>query len=186
MLQAAKSKLSSSIIVQGIAEALPWQTGAFDRLFCLNSFHHFSSKERFIHEARRVIRPKGGILIIGLDPHTGLDRWWIYDYFPQVIDIDRQRYPSTPTIRQMLTAAGFVNCRTVEALHWPVILPAHVALQSGQLAKTSTSQLTLLSDAEYKTGISRLVRDIETVEAKGQVHHISADLRLFATIAWRE
>jgi hypothetical protein len=184
MLQAARPKLLSTDLIQGCAEFLPWRNGTYDRLFCLNAFHHFSSKKQFISESRRVIRPGGGILIVGLDPHTGLDRWWIYDYFPQVLDIDKARYPATTGIRQMLAEAGYVNCHTIEALHWPIELTAQTALESGQLAKTTTSQLTVLSDIEYKAGISRLIRDIETAEAKKKIYTIYANLRVYATTAW--
>lgn len=184
MLQAAKPKRLSTGLIQGCAEFLPWQNGTFDRLFCLNAFHHFSDKKLFISESRRVIRPGGGILIIGLDPHTGLDRWWIYDYFPQVLDIDKARYPATTGIRQMLAEAGFVNCHTIEALHWPIELSARTALESGRLDKTTTSQLTILTDNEYGTGISRLICDIEAAEAQRKVYNIFADLRMYATTAW--
>jgi ubiquinone/menaquinone biosynthesis C-methylase UbiE len=184
MLQMARQKQSGANLIQGLAEALPWHNASFDRLFCINSFHHFTNQKGFIEEVRRVIRPGGGILIIGLDPHTCLDRWWIYDYFPQVIDIDRQRYPPTRAIRELLASNGFSDCVTTEALHWPVEFEARSALKDNRLAKTTTSQLTVLTDSEYEIGIKQLIRDIQASEALGKVLKISADLRLFATIAW--
>jgi hypothetical protein len=36
----------------------------------------------FLDEARRVLRSGGRLMTIGLDPHLGIDRWYIYDYFP--------------------------------------------------------------------------------------------------------
>jgi ubiquinone/menaquinone biosynthesis C-methylase UbiE len=184
MLRTAGQKQSQTKLVQGKAEVLPFFNSSFDRLFCINAFHHFTDKKAFIKEARRIVRPGGGVLIIGLDPHTGLDRWWIYEYFPQVVDIDKNRYPSTSSIRSSLAAAGFTDCNTIEVLHWPIELNARSALESGRLTKTTTSQLTILTDAEYETGINKLVQDIETAEATGQVLKIGADLRLFATTAW--
>ena len=126
----------------------------------------------------------GGILIIELDPHTGLDHWWIYDYFPQVIDIDKQRYPSAISLRRSMQENGFTSCSTIEALHMPVKLSARFALQSGRLEKTSTSQLTVLTDEEYNAGLSRLMKDIELKEAQNEDLTIGADLRLYATTAW--
>ncbi len=184
MLRTAGQKQSLTKLVRGKAETLPFYNSSFDRLFCINAFHHFTDQKAFIKEARRIVRPGGGVLIIGLDPHTGLDRWWIYEYFPQVIELDQQRYPPTEIIRKLLVSAGFTKCETIETLHWPIELNARSALGSGRLAKTTTSQLTILTDAEYETGINKLIRDIETAEAMGQVLKIVADLRLFATIGW--
>lgn len=184
MLRTAMEKSRQPLMVQGCAEAIPFRTDIFDRLFCINAFHHFSRQERFLAEARRVLRNRGGILIVGLDPHTGLDRWWIYDYFPQVIDIDKGRYPSTISLRRSMRENGFLNCSTIEALHMPVQLSARSALESGRLAKATTSQLTVLTDEEYNEGLRSLIKDIELNEDQGKDLTIGADLRLYATMGW--
>jgi ubiquinone/menaquinone biosynthesis C-methylase UbiE len=184
MVRTAMEKSRQLALIQGRAESVPFGTGTIDRLFCVNAFHHFSQQERFMTEARRVLRSRGGILVIGLDPHTGLDRWWIYDYFPQVIDMDRRRYPSAISLRKSMQENGFVNCSTIEVLHMPVKLSARSALQSGRLEKTTTSQLTVLTDEEYNAGLSRLINDIELKEAQHKELTIIADLRLYATTAW--
>jgi ubiquinone/menaquinone biosynthesis C-methylase UbiE len=184
MLQVAKHRSRQLLLVQGYAEAMPWRQKMFDRIFCINAFHHFADQERFLAEARHVLRHGGGILVVGLDPHTGLDRWWIYDYFPQVIDIDKKRYPSTDRMRSLMAAYGFVNSSTVEALHMLLQISARLALETGRLAKTTTSQLTVLTDDEYNEGIRKLMRDIEIDEAQHKVLTIGADLRLYATTAW--
>lgn len=184
MLRIAMEKSRQPMLIQGCAESIPFRTGTIDRFFCVNAFHHFRGKERFMVEARRVLRDRGGILIIGLDPHTGLDHWWIYDYFPQVIDVDKQRYPSAVSLRRSLQETGFINCDTIEALHMPIKLSARSALQSRRLEKTTTSQLTVLTDEEYNAGLGRLMRDIEVNEAQHKELTIVADLRLYATTAW--
>jgi ubiquinone/menaquinone biosynthesis C-methylase UbiE len=184
MLCQAQDQLLHGRLILGRAESLPFRARQFDRIFCINAFHHFSNKEVFVKEAYRVLKHHGGVLISGLDPHKGNDRWWIHDYFPQVIEIDRQRYPASEKIREMLSQVGFINCSTIETLHIPVKAPARSALESGQLAKTSTSQLAILTDAEYERGINRLVQDIKDSESHGQTLVIEADLRVYATTAW--
>ncbi len=184
MVEVARSKTPQGAIMLGRGEAIPCGGRTFGRLFCINSLHHFADKERFFVEASRVLSPGGAVLIVGLDPHNGQDRWWIYDYFPQVIEIDRKRYPSTQQMRDRLTAHGFTDCHSEIALHMPMRLPARAALESGRLDKTTTSQLSVLSDDEYRAGIRRLVGDIEAAEAAGETLEIGADLRLYATTAW--
>lgn len=184
MLRTTQYKSLQRSVVQGCAEAIPCPRALFDRIFRVNSFHHFFDQRRFLAEAYRVLRPGGGIMIIGLDPHTGLDRWWIYDYFPQVIEMDKKRYPSTGQIRDSMAAYGFAGARTVEALHMPLQISARLALETGRLAKTTTSQLGVLTDDEYSEGIKRLMDDIEASEAQYETLVIGADLHLYATTAW--
>ena len=123
-------------------------------------------------------------MTVGLDPHTGLDRWWVYDYFPQVIEIDKKRYLPASQIRRMMADAGFVGCRTVVAQHTPWRMPARTALEIGRLDRSYTSQLTVLTGDEYNQGINHLVGKLEVTEARKGVLHVSADLRLYATIGW--
>ena len=60
------------------AEALPFASGHFDGLFCLDAFEHFPHPERAISEFRRVLRP-GGFALISV-PHygnvAGLVKWF--------------------------------------------------------------------------------------------------------------
>lgn len=184
MLRIARGKSRQPSFIQACAEAIPCHRASFSRLFCINAFHHFAGQRQFLAEAHRVLHPGGGIMIVGLDPHTGLDRWWIYDYFPQVVEIDRKRYPSTDQIRSLMMAYGFVDASTVQALHMPVQMCARSALETGRLSKTTTSQLTVLTDDEYDEGMRRLMRDIEINEAQHKAFTIGADLHLYATTAW--
>src|SRR5581483_9988333 len=81
MLQRARESAPETPLVRGRVEHLPYHAQSFDRVFCINAFHHFAERDKFLTEAQRVLRPHGGLMIIGLDPHSGLDRWWVYDYF---------------------------------------------------------------------------------------------------------
>jgi hypothetical protein len=68
----------------------------------------------------------------------------------------------------------------------PIQLSAVYALEKGQLAKNSTSQLIVLTDEEYNLGIDRLKRDLEEAEARGSTLSIYADLRICASTGWVE
>jgi ubiquinone/menaquinone biosynthesis C-methylase UbiE len=173
MLQRARTAASCALLVRGRAEAFPWANGAFDRLFCINAMHHFDDAGAFMLEARRVLRPGGALLTIGLDPHTRLDRWWIYDYFPGALDADRARYLPTTMIRERLEAAGFTEAATEIAQHVPAEIPFPVATERGLIDRRSTSQLMVISDAEYDAGLQRLRAEQPTLKA---------DLRLYATV----
>jgi ubiquinone/menaquinone biosynthesis C-methylase UbiE len=175
MLQRARTAARSALLVRGRAEKMPWAAGSFDRLFCINALHHFGDPDAFMIEARRVLRPAGALMSIGLDPHTGLDSWWIYDYFPTALETDRGRYLPTALIRERLRAAGFVEAMTEVAQYIPAAIPFAVAIERGVVDRHAGSQLMMLSDAEYEEGLERL-------RAEEPILH--ADLRLFATFAW--
>ena len=182
MLAQAKTRLPEIPLVRGTAERLPWQAGTYDRVFCINAFHHFGDKAAFLAEARRSLRPGGMILIVGLDPHRRMDQWFIYDYFPESIEIDRERYPAASTVRAWMGEAGFEDCATGEVEHWVYRLPIREILKQGRLDKTATSQLSVLTDAEYARGMERIHADMARAEAREETLFLAADLRLYATV----
>src|SRR5258708_29669487 len=83
MLERARGAAPSARLARARAEALPWRDATFDRVFCVNALHHFADRARFFTEARRILKPGGGLLTIGKDPHTEQDDWWVYTYFEE-------------------------------------------------------------------------------------------------------
>lgn len=164
---------------QGVADALPWADASFDVVYCINAFHHFPAPERALHEAARVLRPGGRFLSIGMDPHERRDRWFVYDFFPEALQLDLKRFPSLSRRSAWLGAAGFsdIAVRSVEVLQSSRSFDD--LLRDGVLEQTYTSQLTALTAAEYSAGLQRL-RD--TAERDVSFRFIS-DLTLYATEA---
>ena len=181
MLAGARLAAHEAALVQGKAEQLPWTDRRFDRVFCINAFHHFEDKPGFLADARRVIVPGGRIMIVGLDPHIGTDHWYVYEYFEPVLAIDMRRYAASEQIRGWMHALQFSDVRTFEVQHLPARIPAREALEQGRLDKGVTSQLALLSTEEYERGIARVRSALESAEAAGESLYLTADLRLYAT-----
>jgi ubiquinone/menaquinone biosynthesis C-methylase UbiE len=182
MLTHARTAAPAASLVQARAESLPWRPASFDRVIVVKALHHFTALDAFIAEARRVLRPGGGLITIGLDPHTGLDQWWIYDHFPSAVAADRTRYPAAAALRERHAAAGFQACQTIVAQHWAGAVSVADAETRGLLERTSTSQLLVIPDAEYEAGVVR----IQTLEALAgePAPLLRADLRLYATSGW--
>lgn len=174
MLERAKNAAPRAHLARATAERLPWRDASMSRVFCINALHHFASPERCFRECRRVLRPGGSFLTIALDPRTGSDSWWVYDYFPAALAADRERYLATGHIRELLARAGFASPATTVAQQIAAAVPFAVARARGLLDRRSTSQLMMISDAEFAEGMERLEREQPL---------LTADLRLFATTA---
>ena len=181
MLSYARARARGAALAHGRAEHLPWRSQTFERVFCINAFHHFEDKVGFLSEARRVLVPGGQVMTVGLDPHTATDRWYIYEYFEPVLAIDKGRYPSSNQIQEWMLALQFSSVRTSEVQHLPVRLSARAAIERGRLRKGATSQLAVLTDDEYQRGLERIRSALESAEARGESLGLNADLRLHAT-----
>ena len=181
MLQRAHAARPHARLVRARAEDLPFADASLDRIFCVNALHHFTDRARFFAEARRVLRPGGGLLTVGKDPHADQDDWWVYTYFEETRAIDRERFARVRTLRGEMALAGFAWTESMEADHIEVVRPANEALANGVVDACFTSQFTVLSDEEFKRGADRLRA---ANDAAGGELQLVADFRLYATIGW--
>ena len=165
-------------VVCGEAGCLPFADSAFDLVFCVNAFHHFAHKQEFISQAARALRSGGALAIIGMDPHTGQDRWSLYHYFEGTREADLARYPSAKSIGNWMTQAGLVDVVAGTAEHIVDSLVGREALRSPFLEKSGTSQLVLLSEEAYAAGLARMKADVLQAEKTGQPLEFVVDISL--------
>jgi SAM-dependent methyltransferase len=116
MLAIARDRVKGDLR-RGTAEALPWEGASFDRVIYVNALHHFVDPPRALQETWRVLRPGGRLLSIGLDPHQGAGRWYVYDYFPETLTADLARFPSRELRESWLAGAGFTEVAVRVAEH---------------------------------------------------------------------
>jgi len=180
----ARAKGSGASLVRARAESLPCAAATFDRLVCVNAIHHFGDRDAFWAEAHRVLKPGGGVLAIGLDPHAGRDTWWIYEHFPETVAIDLQRYPAVRTIRAEMVRAGFQWAESYEVQTFEHVMPAARAFERGLVARSFSSQLAVLTDEEFDAGVARLKRAMDHAAQRGDELQLVSELHLFAVTAW--
>ena len=181
MLARARLAAPAARLVRARAEDLPWQGGTFDRIFCVNALHHFADRARFFEEARRLLKPGGGLLTIGKDPHVDQDSWWVYDYFTETREIDKARYARVRTLRGEMAHAGFAWADSMQADHLEAVRSLADAQRSGMIAPSFTSQLTVLSSDEFNQGLERL--RAADAAAGGELQLVT-DFKLYATVGW--
>ena len=85
-------------VVQGTAEALPVLADSFDASLAILTIHHWPNLPSCLAELRRVSRHK--IAILTWDP--GAPGFWLTDYFPEILEIDRRIFPSIEFLTQAL------------------------------------------------------------------------------------
>ena len=175
MLKKAIERKGRFFLINGDIASLPISNGNFDIVFCVNSLHHFRNPSGFIFDAQKLLRRDGVLAIFGMNPHANGDRWFIYDYFPETYEADLGRYPSQGTIVDWMISAGFKNVkwqigeRIVDHREGGDVLP---------LSKNFTSQLTLLSPAEYRRGINRIESALREAKAVGETLTFPVDISL--------
>jgi len=95
--------------VEGVAEAIPYAEGRFDRVVSLMSFHHFSDGEKACREANRVLAPGGRFVVYDFDrgpPPARLVAFWVVR-----VRHRKMRLLSSAELEEVVRSAGFRNVR---------------------------------------------------------------------------
>ncbi len=166
MISQARKQPAPIKLTRGTAIQLPYQSGTFDLLYCVDAIHHFGDHRAFIAEAFRVLKKGGALAVLGHDPHeAGEDSWYIYNYFEDVYDTDLRRYPSGKSVMDWMKADGFQN---ISAQEVEKIVNIHVGdgvFNDPFIKQNATSQLALLSGEKYQSGLKRIRETLEQARA---------------------
>lgn len=181
MLRVARQRDCRTPVLQGSAESLPFVDDSFDTIFVINALHHFPDPVDFIRESHRVLRRGGRLLTVGLDPSSGEDAWYVYDYFPGTLSSDRERYPSRQQLSEWFAGAGFEGVESFEAQKWESPRDANDYLRRGGAGKDTCSQFALLSDAAHAAGLDRIREEVRAAEEQGGSLQLRGSLTLHAT-----
>jgi Methyltransferase domain len=94
--------------ISGVAEDLPLDDQSVDASMALVTVHQWLDYEKGLDELRRVTR--GPIIVLTFDGDA-LDRFWLADYAPKLIAVERRRYPAIAAIETKL--GGTTVVRTI-------------------------------------------------------------------------
>ncbi len=169
MIQQAKHQPAKLNLSRGTGTQLPYQSGTFDLIYCVDAIHHFGNHRTFIQEAFRLLKPNGALAIIGHDPHDeGLPSWYIYNYFDTVYDTDLRRYPAGTSIMKWMEQDGFTDTSTQTVERIQNIHVGDAVLKDPFIKHNATSQLALLSGEMYQIGLKRINEALAEAKEKNE------------------
>jgi erythromycin 3''-O-methyltransferase len=101
----------------GTAIALPFPDGSFTHVLSIEGPEHFDTREKFLHEARRVLLPGGVIamadFIVKNPPRNPLEKL-VAEAARKLWQVPRANVYSGDVYRQKMQAAGFVDVELEE------------------------------------------------------------------------
>jgi len=92
----------------GNSDFIPFDDQSFDASMAMITIHHWVDLAQGLRELRRVTRNQ--ILILTFDPNE-LDNFWNAQYFPELVAIEKKRFPKMETLKKLL--GGLVEVEPV-------------------------------------------------------------------------
>ena len=156
MLAEARKRVPASVgLKRGSAERLPFKASAFD-VAMLWTVVHLLDRERAFAELRRVLAPRGRLVVVTFAPEH-FRTYWQNRYFPSIATIDLARHPTPEQLGDELVSAGFEPPRLV-GLHQEAELDREVALQ--RIRGRAISTFDLLDEDEIRRGTEKAEREL--------------------------
>jgi SAM-dependent methyltransferase len=85
--------------IDAVAASLPFDDAAFDAAMAILTVHHWPDPTAGLRELRRVARH--AVVILTFDG-PALEQFWLNDYAPELIAVERRRYPPIDFICDVL------------------------------------------------------------------------------------
>jgi SAM-dependent methyltransferase len=179
--------VGSAPVVQASAMHLPFRDAAFASALAVLTVHHWADRVRGLVELARVVQHR--VVILTWDPATS-GFWLVEDYFPAILEIDRQILPPMEELRQTL---GNIEVRPLPVpydctdgflgAYWR---RPHAYLDPG--IRSAISTFAKISDVE--SGLARLRGDLADGTWERRYGHLlrrsELDLGYRLVIAHRE
>jgi len=134
--------------VLGDAHELPFRSSSFDCVYMALVLHHMEDKALALEEIYRTLK-SGGVCVIMTKSHSQL-RESVFNEFPGLTTIDLKRFPSIPSIKDLMAEMGFRNVYSRVDQHDEGYRITAEFLK--RVRNKYISTLTLLSGDEFEKG----------------------------------
>lgn len=173
MLDKAKAIESSIEWQLGTAEDTKLESESIDGILATFTLHHWTDLNNGFAEMQRVLKPGGSMVILTSEPGQTA-RYWLAEYFPNMIADSVKWLPSLNNIVEAAQDAGFGTYKTeiynVQPDLRDLFLYAgkhNPAIYLRPEVRKGISSFSVLSNAaEVEEGLKKLEADIETGRIK--------------------
>lgn len=150
--------------IRGVAESLPLEDGCVDATMGVFTMQHWEDVDRGLAEVLRVTRER--VVLLTLDLDATAEMWLCKDYLPEIIEHDRETFPSIEHLEALLP-----NPR-IDAVPVPsdcsdgfcVALWSRPEAHLNPRVRCASSIWHLLPATTVEPGLDRLRRDLESGE----------------------
>lgn len=155
MLARARGKDLPVDLRRADVEALPFDDGFVDFAVCNFAFHHFQDKKTALDEILRVLAGNGTVKIHNINPDK-MEAWWVYRFFPETRDIDRERFMTVEMLWGELESRG---CTVRTRGKYATTRVSLFDVRAQALCR-DISQIALLPDDRFNRGIERIEAEL--------------------------
>jgi SAM-dependent methyltransferase len=148
--------------IDATAEQLPFDDQSFDATMAMITVHQWTDTARGLAELRRVSR--GPVVILTFDGDA-LDRLWLGEYVPELLDAERLRYPAIEQIRSALGATSEARAVPIPIDCTDDFTEAFYARPEQFLdaeVRRSQSAWGFIEERDAERGLVRLERDLQS------------------------
>ena len=156
MLAAAEKKNPEVNFICSSMENLDENLKSFDYIRNEFAFHHFTDKKLAAEKIYRMLKPGGLFIMKNICPEYINDSW-VYHYFPGTAEIDKKRFMPPNKIFKLFRATGFDTIINIDSTLQ--LLDYKIAFD--EALNRDMSQLNLITEKEYKSGIRKMKKDME-------------------------
>lgn len=169
MINKAKNKKTNIEWVESDVESMPFADGQFNGAVCILAIHHFRNRVSSFKEVNRILG-KGSRFVIFTSTPEQMKRYWLNEYFPEMMEKSAMQMPSTDEIKKSLLLSGFRVLGYESFLIQPDL--QDFFLYSGkfrpgiylnqEVRRGISSFAALSSDDEIDKGIKQLEEDMKS------------------------
>lgn len=148
--------------IRANADQLPFDEKSFDVAMAAMTVHQWADPRQGLLELRRVSR--GPVVVLTFDPDA-LDRFWLTDYFPELIARERERFPGISTVCASLGGVCEVEGIAVPNDCLDGFAEAYYGRPEAFLdpdVRSAQSAWGFIDDAATERGMDRLRADLQT------------------------
>lgn len=156
MRKIAQKKLQSNHILEGDDTYIPFSDISFNKIYCTDVIHHIEKLECFFQNIYKVSAPKAKFCICTESTQQLSEKYWI-KYFPELFDIDLQRFHPIENIIKTGESVGWVYRETLKTEE-ELVAPISTSFMSRVKNKT-LSVFHFISDEVYERGLSLMETD---------------------------